>query len=59
MEGSPAGTIGGNGNCLFQRLHTFVAFEIIQNIVQLHINTSEGYKMNTERKQGAWFNNVE
>jgi hypothetical protein len=39
-------TVDRDGYCFFQRFRPFVALEIIQNNVRLHINTTRGdYKM--------------
>jgi hypothetical protein len=51
-------TIAGNGNCLFQRLHLLPlrSFRIMYSCILTQAKVS---KMNTERKGGVWFNNVE
>jgi hypothetical protein len=54
VEGLFVQSLAKDGNCLFQRFHPFVAFEVIQNNAQLHINIREGNKM-FMGKDGVWW----
>jgi hypothetical protein len=49
MEELSVKTVTRDGNCLFQWFCPFVAFEIIQNKVQLHINIKKDYKCIREK----------
>jgi hypothetical protein len=46
-------TVARDGNCLFRRFRPFVAFEITQNNVQLHINTKEDYELHGVKIQNG------
>jgi hypothetical protein len=43
--GSCHETVVGDRICLYRKFRLFVAFEVIQNNVRLHINTRDDYKM--------------
>jgi hypothetical protein len=50
VDGLSVETVARDGNCLFQRFHAFVSYEMLKNNVGLHIYTREDCKICMEIK---------